>query len=290
VQGLIPVTDRIRERFGVGQFCVVADRGMISSETLEELGRRKISYIVGSRMRRVKEIREEVLSRAGRFREVRVEGESSQAALALQVKEVWVEDRRYIVCLNPREARKDAQDRQILIEDLQEKLKRDPKVLIGNRGYRKYLKVDRHHIAIDAQKVEEEARFDGKWVLQTNVDLPADRVALKYKELWQVEQVFRDIKSILATRPIYHQVDETIRGHVFCSFLALVLRKELDRRLEKAGYSFEWADIKQDLQSLQEIIIEEKGKRLAIRSECRGVCGKVFQAVGVALPPTIREL
>jgi transposase len=290
VQGLIPVTDRIRERFGVGQFCVVADRGMISSETLEELGRRKISYIVGSRMRRVKEIREEVLSRAGRFREVRVEGESSQAALALQVKEVWVEDRRYIVCLNPREARKDAQDRQILIEDLQEKLKRDPKVLIGNRGYRKYLKVDRHHIAIDAQKVEEEGRFDGKWVLQTNVDLPADRVALKYKELWQVEQVFRDIKSILATRPIYHQVDETIRGHVFCSFLALVLRKELDRRLEKAGYSFEWADIKQDLQSLQEIIIEEKGKRLAIRSECRGVCGKVFQAVGVALPPTIREL
>jgi transposase len=290
VQGLIPVTDRIRERFGVGQFCVVADRGMISSETLEELGRRKISYIVGSRMRRVKEIREEVLSRAGRFREVRVEGESSQAAFALQVKEVWVEDRRYIVCLNPREARKDAQDRQILIEDLQEKLKRDPKVLIGNRGYRKYLKVDRHHIAIDAQKVEEEARFDGKWVLQTNVDLPADRVALKYKELWQVEQVFRDIKSILATRPIYHQVDETIRGHVFCSFLALVLRKELDRRLEKAGYSFEWADIKQDLQSLQEIIIEEKGKRLAIRSECRGVCGKVFQAVGVALPPTIREL
>ena len=173
---------------------------------------------------------------------------------------------------------------------MQEKLKRDPKVLIGNRGYRKYLKVDRHHIAIDLQKVEEEARFDGKWVLQTNVDLPADRVALKYKELWQVERVFRDIKSILATRPIYHQVDETIRGHVFCSFLALVLRKELDRRLEKAGHSFEWADIKQDLKSLQEIIIEEKGKRLAIRSECRGVCGKVFQAVGVALPPTIREL
>jgi len=290
VQALIPVTDRIRERFGVGEFCVVADRGMISSETLEELGQRKIPYIVGSRMRRVKEIREEVLSRAGRFREVRVEGESSQAASTLQVKEVWVEDRRYIVCLNPREARKDAQDRQILIEDLQEKLKRDPKVLIGNRGYRKYLKVDRHHIAIDPQKVEEEARFDGKWVLQTNVDLPADRVALKYKELWQVERVFRDIKSILATRPIYHQVDETIRGHVFCSFLALVLRKELDRRLEKAGHSFEWADIKQDLKSLQEIIIEEKGKRLAIRSECRGVCGKVFQAVGVALPPTIREL
>ena len=290
VKALIPVIERIRERFQVGQFCVVADRGMISSETLEGLEQRKIPYILGARMRRVKEIREEVLSRAGRFREVRPEGESSQDPSPLQVKEVWVQDRRYLVCLNPREARKDQQDRQILIEALKEKLKRDPKALIGNRGYRKYLKIDRDHIRIDPQKVEGDARFDGKWILQTTVDLPTDRVALKYKELWQVEQVFRDIKSILGTRPIYHQVDETIRGHVFCSFLALVLRKELDRRLEKAGHSFEWADIKQDLKALQEITIEEKGKRLAIRTECRGVCGKVFQSVGVAIPPTIREV
>ena len=207
----------------MGQFCVVADRGMISSETLKELDQRKVPYILGARMRRVKEIREEVLSRGGRFREVRPEGESSQDPSPLQVKEVWVKDRRYVVCLNPREARKDEQDRQILIEALKEKLKRDPKALIGNRGYRKYLKIDRDHIQIDPKKVEEDARFDGKWVLQTTADLPTDRVALKYKELWQVEQVFRDMKSILVTRPIYHQVDETIRGHVFCSFLALVL-------------------------------------------------------------------
>jgi transposase len=105
-----------------------------------------------------------------------------------------------------------------------------------------------------------------------------------------VEHVFRDMKSVLDTRPIFHQKDETIKGHVFCSFLALVLRKELDRRLEKAGYDFEWADIKQDLKALQEIVVEDNGKKLAIRSECRGVCGKVFQAVGVAIPLTIREV
>jgi len=290
VKALIPVTDRIRERFQVGQFCVVADRGMISSETLEELEQREIPYILGARMRRVKEIREEVLSRGGRFREVRPEGERAHDPSPLKVKEVWIEDRRYIICLNPREARKDEQDRQAIIEALKEQLKRDPKGLIGNRGYRKYLKIDRDHIVIDQKKIEEDARFDGKWVLKTNRDLPTETVALKYKELWQVEQVFRDMKSILETRPIYHQMDETIRGHVFCSFLALVLRKELDRRLDKAGHSFEWADIKQDLKSLQEITIEEKGKRLAIRSECRGVCGKVFQSVGVAIPPTIREV
>lgn len=78
--------------------------------------------------------------------------------------------------------------------------------------------------------------FDGKWVLQRNLNWPARDIALKYKELWQVEHVFRDTKSLLDTRPIFQQRDYTIRGHVFCSFLALVLRKELDRRLEENGY------------------------------------------------------
>jgi transposase len=136
----------------------------------------------------------------------------------------------------------------------------------------------------------EEARYDGKWVLKTNTTLTAEQTALKYKELWQVEQVFRDMKSVLDTRPIFHKRDETIRGHIFCSFLTLVIRKELDRRLEKAGHCFEWADIKQDLKALQEITIEDKGKRLAIRSECLGTCGKIFQAVGVAIPPTIQQV
>lgn len=290
VTALIPVVERIRSRFGIGKFCIVADRGMVSNETIGALEKRTIPYILGARMRRVKEIREEVLSRGGRYQEVYPKGGSSKEPAPLKVKEVWVKNNRYLVCLNPRQARKDAADRQAIIEALREKLRSNPKGLIGNKGYRRYLKVDRDHLSLDQEKIEEEARFDGKWVLRTNTMLSAEQVALKYKELWQVEQVFRDVKSVLETRPIFHKRDETIRGHVFCSFLALVLRKELDRRLEKAGLRFEWADIKQDLKALQEIIIEDHGKSLAIRSECKGTCGKIFQAAGVAVPPTIREI
>ena len=83
------------------------------------------------------------------------------------------------------------------------------------------------HFRIDEAKIAEEARYDGKWVLRTNTDLDAAEVALQYKRLWMVEQWFRSCKSLLQTRPIYHRCDETIRGHVFCSFLALVLRQEL---------------------------------------------------------------
>jgi transposase len=289
---LIPVIERIRNRFHIGRFCIVADRGMISAKTVRALEepKRDIDYILGARMRRVKEISHQVLSRPGRYREVRPEGATSKDKEPLHVKEVLVNDKRYIVCLNPKQARKDAQDREAIITALTERIKNDPKKLIGNKGYRKYLSIKGTRITIDQDKVEADSRFDGKWVLTTNTTLSADEVALKYKELWQVEQVFRDIKSMLETRPVFHQRDETIRGHVFCSFLALVLKKELDRRLHTAGHSFEWADIKRDLAALQETTIEDEGKRLAIRSQCLGTGGKVFQAIGVAIPPTIREL
>ena len=290
VNTLIPEIDRIRTRFHIGQFCIVADRGMISAETLKELQEREISYILGTRMRKVNEVKGDVLSHPGRYRQVHPEGKTSKDPAPLKVKEVSLNGKRYIVCFNPKQARKDAQDRQAIIDSLKDKIKANPKGLIGNKGYRKYLKIDRDTVSINQDKIDYESRFDGKWVLITNTNFSADKVAIKYKELWQVEQVFRDVKSVLETRPVYHQRDENIRGHVFCSFLALVLRKDLDRRLEEAGHSFEWADIKQDLKSLQEVVIEDNGKSLALRTECVGTCGKVFQAVGVAIPPTIREI
>jgi transposase len=290
VTTLVPVIKRLRSRFAIGRICIVSDRGMISAETMTYLEEEKIPYILGARMRKSKEVKEEVLSRAGRYREVHPEGSSTKDPSPLKVKEVIVDGRRYIVCMNEKQARKDVADRQAIIDSLQEKLKSNPKSLVGNKGYRKYLNLEKDTVSVNQEKIEEEARYDGKWVLKTNTTLTAEQAALKYKELWQVEQVFRDMKSVLDTRPIFHQLDETIRGHVFCSFLALVIRKELDRRLEKAGHCFEWSDIKQDLKALQEITIEDRGKMLAIRSECLGTCGKIFQAVGVAVPSTIREV
>lgn len=296
VKTLLPIIDRLKKRFQIGQLCIVSDRGMISDATIKELERRGILYILGARMRKVNEIKNDVLSRAGRYKEVypacphRREGQTSKAPAPLKVKEVCIDDHRYIVCLNTKQARKDVADRQAIIASLQEKLKQGAKALIGNKGYRKYIKLSGEQLTIDAQKIDDDERFDGKWVLRTNTNFSAEKAALKYKELWEVEHVFRDIKSVLNTRPVFHQRDENIKGHVFCSFLALVLRKELDRRLETSGYCFEWSDIKQDLKALQEIIIEDNGKTLAIRSECVRTCGKVFKAVGVALTPTIREI
>ncbi len=290
VTSLVPISKHMRDRFGIKRFCIVADRGMISAGNLEQLEENGIPYIIGTRMRKDREVRQEVLTRGGRYREVHPIGSNARDPSPLKVKEVWHMDRRYIICLNERQAAKDRMTREAIIDALKERISKGPKGLVGNKGYRRYVRIEKNSASIDHEKAKEEARFDGKYILRTNTELPADKVALKYKELWQVERVFRDVKSMLETRPIFHQRDDTIRGHVFCSFLALVLRKELERDLEKAGHVFEWSQIKQDLKALQETQIEENGSRMAIRSRAEGVCGKVFQAVGVAMPPTIREI
>ncbi len=290
VTTLLPVVDKVRQRFGIGGFCIVADRGMISADTTAGLDERRIPYILGARMRRVKDIATNVLPRAEQYTDVYPEGMSQNDPSPLKVTEVYHNGQRYIVCLNERQARKDAQDREAIIASLEERISSDAKQLIGNKGYRKYLKIDKDSVRIDPDKVRNDSRFDGKWVLQTSTDMPAAQVALKYKELWQVERVFRDVKSLLETRPVFHQCDRTIRGHVFCSFLALILKKELDRRLNLTGHQFEWADVIQDLTALREVDITDSEQRLVIRTECKGTCGSVFKAVGVSVPPTIREL
>jgi transposase len=292
VTTLVPIVDRLRSRFSIARICIVADRGMISAKTIEELEspQRRWQYILGARMRKQKEVSAEVLSRGGRYQTVHPPRRRCKDPSPLKVKEVVVEGRRYVVCLNEEEARKDAHDRESIVASLRQQLKQGDKSLVGNRGYRKYLKQSKGKFEVDEAKIKEEARYDGKWVLRTNTDLPAADAALKYKQLWMVEHVFRSTKSILETRPIWHQCDETIRGHVFCSFLALVLRKELEDRLESNGQKLEWADITRDLMNLQYAEVEQDGKRFLLRSEAQGTCGRVFTAAGVALPPTIQQI
>src|ERR1700694_3335849 len=165
------------------------------------------------------------------------------------------------------------------------------KALLGNSGFRRYLKtVSAEHFAVDETRVAEDARFDGLYVLRTNTTLTPLQVMLRYADLLRGEQLLRQAKAVLATRPIYHSSDMAIRGHVFCSFLALLLVKELEDRLHRHNIAAEWDDILRDLDRLQEIELEQDGKRFLLRTPTTCVAGKLFQAVGVALPPNLQEL
>ena len=290
VRSLTPIVERLKTRFQIGEICIVADRGMISAKTIADLEKRKWRYILGVRMRSSTEAKQ-VVARAGRYAEVSPQSHDPDDPSPLKVKQVWVENqRRYVVCLNEDQAKKDRLEREAVVASLREALKQGDKSLVGNKGYRKFLRGGSHRFEVDEDKLQQEARYDGKWVLTTNTDLAPADVALKYKQLWRVEEVFRSMKSLLDTRPIFHRRDETIRGHVFCSFLALLLRKELEDRLTHKNWKLEWADVIRDLDNLTEMEVAINGKGYVFRSEAKGTTGKVFQACGVALPPTLRQL
>jgi hypothetical protein len=275
----------LRRRFQIGRVIVVADRGMVSRKNLEFLTEDRESpfeYIVGCRMRRQKEVSEEVLSRGGRYHEV---------SKKLQVKEVQVEGRRYVVCLNEEEARKDQVARESMVKALEEKLsKGGPKSLVGNRGYARFLKTKRGALEIDYEAVKRDERLDGKFVLRTTTRLSAEEVAQAYKSLWRVERTFREQKSTLEVRPIYHQKDSQCVGHIVASFLALRLEVDLQRALDERGVEVSWPELMGDLGQLQAVHIALDGQSYLIRTDLVGITYQAFLAAGVKIPPRVQPV
>ena len=298
VTTLMPVIERLKTRFLIARIGIVADRGMISAATLSDLEARNIDYILGVRERATKEIRG-VIADPAPYVPLSIPKAADRGTTDLLVKEVvrsglgadskpW--RRRYIVCRNEAEAQKDQAEREAILAALEAALRRGDKSLIGNRGYRRFLKLGAaRRFEIDPRRIALDALFDGIYVLRTNTRLTPLQAALRYRDRWMVEDIFRSAKSLLATRPIFHKYDETIRGHVFCSFLALLLRKELEDRLAAAGHHLEWADIVQDLERLSETEVEQDGKRYLLRNAAPGCTGIVLRTLGVALPPLVRS-
>jgi Transposase DDE domain len=285
VRAMEKMVKRLRKRLSIGKVAVVADRGMISKDTIKLLAQDQetpFDYVLGCRMRRQKEVNEEVLSRAGRYQTVKDN---------LEVKEVKIQDRRYIVCRNPVEARKDKVAREALVAKLERIIaKEGPKALVGNRGYARFLTIDKQNVSVNRQAVEDDARLDGKFVLTTNTDLPAPEVALTYKGLWRVERTFREQKSTLEVRPIYHHCPHMAIGHIAAAFLALRLEVDLQRRLDESATEVSWPDLMRDLSQVHSAIIDLDGNRYRLRTSMVGSSYQAFQAAGVRPPETVKLL
>ena len=285
VEALSLTIARFRGRFRIRRAVVVADRGMLGRNILAQLrdhAGAPFDYILGCPLRRERAVAEEVLARPGRYQQV---------ADNLEVKEVKLDERRYVVCRNPIEAKQDAADREALLAKLRQTLEHDgPKAVVGNRGYARYLKIAKGGVSLDEAAIEREARLDGKFVLTTSTELPAAEVAQAYKSLWRVERAFREVKSTLDVRPVFHQRDDSVIGHIVGCFLALRLEVDLQRRLDAKGLAAPWPDLMRDLARLQAVIVDLDGARYRLRTDCLGHAAKAFQAAGVAIPTAVTAL
>jgi Transposase DDE domain len=291
VTTLLSVVDRLRQRFSIGRVCVVADRGMISAATIARLEERKLEYILGARERSDAVVRKIVLENDDPFVPLLVERKAGETQLF--VKQVKLEGNRYIVCRNEQEAENDRKEREAIVAALDAQLKRGDKALIGNSAYRRYLRKvgakDQRSFEIDAGKLAEEARFDGIFVLRTNAKVTPLQAVLRYRDLLQVEDLFRRTKAIMRTRPIFHSSDAAIRGHVFCSFLALSMQKQLDDLMREAGVTPEWRDLLRDLDRLAQVRLRHRGADWLVRTDATPTLTRLFKHAHVALPPRAHQ-
>ena len=287
----------IKRCFPIRRVVIVADRGVVSEEIMEDLekdqpddnkkvgqGRAdtKIDYILGMRLRKNKEVKEEVLSRAGRYHKV---------ADNLEAKEVWVNGHRYVVCHNTEAEERDRKRREEIIEHAREDLsKKGAQAFIMPRGLRRFVELKGGELALREAVIREEARYDGKWVVRTNTDLPTDEVALAYKSLWQIEQAFRELKSGLEIRPVYLRLEEHVRGHILVCFLALVMEATLRRLLAETGSHSGYQEVLDDLAGVQAARFNGRGKAWLWRTELPGVANDAFRAVALRPPPRVQPL
>jgi len=254
---------------------------MVSKENIDLLEQEGLEYILGVKLRSLKEVREEVLARAGRYQKIKDN---------LFIKEIKLNQKRYIICFNPYEAEKDDLDREMLLEKLKQLVKEAPKGLIKNRGYKRYLTVERGGIKINLKKVEAEKKYDGKYVITSNTELKAEEIALAYRELWKIERVFRELKSYFEIQPIYHYVPRRIKAHIFLCFLALLLEWEFTKRLKEMEPEISPHQVIKDLLTVRVVKLRCNDKYYLVRTELNGKAYLGFRAGGIAVPPRVLEI
>jgi len=239
--------------WNLGRTLFVADSGMNSEENRKELSRACGKYLLATRMGSVSEIKKKVLSKRGRYRVIKEN---------LHAKEVVVGDgerrRRYVLCYNPKEAKRQLLHRQMIVDQLEKKLAShsDQKItaqwaieLLASKRYKRYLKItSTDKIRIDRAAIKEAQRYDGKWVLETNDDsITLEDAAKGYKSLMIIERCFRSLKRTqIRMTPMFHWAPRRIEIHVKICVLSLLIE-----RVAELACSKPWFQIRRLLEKLQ---------------------------------------
>ncbi|MEB3752717.1 IS1634 family transposase [Geobacillus icigianus] len=274
----------------LGRVISVMDRGFSSEENLRILQQAGGHYIVGEKMRSGKAAVEEALSRRGRYHEVDEN---------LHIKEIIVGDgearQRYVLVYNPSEAERQRKEREKLLESLKEELEGLRQLpneahhkatcrLRSHPSYGKYLRqLKDGTLRIDKQAVRDAEKYDGKYLIRTSDDtLSAEDVAIGYKQLVDIEQAFRTLKSTLELRPMYHRLEDRIRAHVLLSWLALLLVRIVEIRTHES-----WPNVRDECERLMLGHFSSKNGDLDQRTELTTKQAQFFAALGLEPPPKI---
>jgi transposase len=284
------VTQRLRTRFGIKRCIFVGDAGMLSQANLEHLEGQEYQYIMGTPLRKLKEVRKRVLATPGRY---------SSLAENLRIKHVELEGRRYILCHNPKEEARDVALREAFLQSLEAEVAsvegkqetQEYRDVLAHRKKRNYLRVLKDGtLRINRTKARQEARYDGKHVLRTNTELTGAEVAENYHSLKRIEQSFHSLKSIEEVAPVYHWTDERVRGHVAACVLGHWLERLMERKLREGGYSESVSTALRELGRVKSVEVELNDQWFRFRTEASPEVARILKALGYRLPSRVEPL
>lgn len=281
VETVRQMVSRLRS-LGVKRCIFVSDSGMVSKTNLEALQEAGMDTIVGIRMRQLNEVNQQALSKRGRFMEL---------PSGLGVKEVQMDGYRYVVVHNPKQARKDAHIRAEVVTRLETLL---AKIEAGEatvcqiqhpmmKRFVRTLKDGR--VKLNATKVREDAKYDGKYVLRTTTDLALPDIVSAYKTLHRLEQGFRTIKSVLQVRPIYHHANHRIISHVKLCVLAFFIVRYVEIQ---TGQS--WEQIARLFRRLHVVELRTNAGVVFRRSELSKEHRAILKTLGIRYPKEIQKV
>lgn len=297
---LIPVLERLQERYQLDDVIFVADRGLFSDENLAHLEARGFKYIVGARIKNTsKKLQEEILN-FDHYKTI-----APMVRVGKKTKEVPVQkiaqfeqgkDRKLIVHYSSDRARKDEHDRKDAIEKLYKKLakSKDPRSLLSNYGYKKYLEIEgKAKIVMNQLKIENAAGWDGLVGVVTNMkEANPEQLLSYYRGLWQIEESFRINKHDLRMRPIYHWKPHRVRAHIAISFIAFVCVRYLEYLLSIKERKLSPKQIRKSLSRVQASIIKDKGtgKTFLLPAEMSADAKAIYRLIGIKAPAGITEI
>jgi len=202
------------------------------------------------------------------------------------VKEIAQEGQeRVLLCRNAERADADRRTRESILAKLEATLEQGSWREFLPAGARRYLKVSGGKASIHRERVKDDAKYDGKWVLRTTTKLPPEDVALVYRGLWRVERTFRTLKTPLEIRPVYHTSEAGVRGHIQTCVLAYTLARLLEDRLEAAGLDANAKDALAKLGRIQQVPLHEGRITLTKTTTPNERQKAILTAIGAPLPP-----
>jgi hypothetical protein len=253
VTTLINCVNAWKDRINIRDTVVVADRGMMSENNLNQLVTAGMNYVVACPLRKLSsDVKTAVLDKS-RYDKIMID---NQAYLKQEIN--LDETRRLIVTYSQKRADKDRKDRERLIKRIEKRLgkSKQMKSLISNQGYIKYVTTNGTTTAgIDQEKVARDAQWDGLHGVVTNTDLSAETVVKRYRNLWVIEESFRINKHNLQMRPIYHFTPRRIHAHIAICFLTYALIRQVQYKLKQHNIPLSIEAIRDGLLEVQASII-----------------------------------